>query len=51
MGYESLKQKFDGLQVFRGKIIFPSTPVPSINNDQFLNVAVFLIFLRPIQII
>ena len=35
MGYENLKCKLDGLRVF-GKVIFPSTPVTGINNDQSL---------------
>ena len=37
MGYENLKQKFDGLRVFGEKIIFPSTLVLGINNDQSLS--------------
>ena len=36
MGYENLKRKLDGLRIFWRKIIFPSAPVPGINNDQSL---------------
>ena len=37
MGYENLKRKLDGLQVFGEKIIFPSALVAGTNNDQSLN--------------
>ena len=36
MGYENLKQKLDGSSVFGEKIMFPSAPVPGLNNDQSL---------------
>ena len=37
MGYENLKENFDGLWVFWRKIIVPSAPVLGINNDQSLS--------------
>ena len=36
MGYENLKGNLMGYEFFEEKIIFPSTPVPGINNDQSL---------------
>ena len=34
MGYKTLKGIWMGKEFFQRKIIFPSTPVPGINNDQ-----------------
>ena len=38
MRYENLKRKLDGLRIFWRKNIFPSAPVPGINNDQSLKI-------------
>ena len=37
MGYENLKESWMGYEFFGEKIIFPSAPVPGINNDQSLS--------------
>ena len=39
VGYENVKQNLVGWELFREKIIFSFTPspVPCINNDQFLS--------------